>query len=261
MLPNPAVRLSVDDPVETDGPDVVRLRKHQRDAVASREMDDLVDVGGVYIMRGTGFSFDVAGADFSVFMDVIDSFGIAAAQDVRNKVKRMVVRIAGVGRGEFVERGLKRQAVDMVFPEFTGAGFGVDGEFHFLGGIQSAKIAHPRKCIRSGKILLTIFGFLVKHLTKSTANLQANRITDMFLCLMNNREIHSEKITLGSRTYFFDIKQSVRNDFYLLVSESRKTANGNEHHRLMIFEEAIGPFSALLKKSLIKFTELKEGDG
>ena len=132
MLPNPAVRLSVDDPVETDGPDVVRLRKHQRDAVASWEMDDLVDVGGVYIMRGTGFSFDVAGADFSVFMDVIDSFGIAAAQDARNKVKRMVVRIAGVGRGEFVERGLKRQAVDMVFPELTGAGFGVDGQFHFL---------------------------------------------------------------------------------------------------------------------------------
>ena len=108
--------------------------------------------------------------------------------------------------------------------------------------------------------MLTIFGFLVKHLTKSTANLQANRITDMFLCPMNNREIHSEKITLGSRTYFFDIKQSVRNDFYLLVSESRKTANGNEHHRLMIYEENLKSFSDLLKKSLLKFKELKDTD-
>lgn len=75
---------------------------------------------------------------------------------------------------------------------------------------------------------------------------------------MNDNEIYSDKITKGSRTYFFDIKKSENGDLYLKISESKKTGSGFEHHRLMVFDEDLKDFVEALKKSLTKFKELKE---
>lgn len=75
---------------------------------------------------------------------------------------------------------------------------------------------------------------------------------------MNDKEIYSDKITKGSRTYFFDIKKSENDDLYLKISESKKAASGFEHHRLMVFDEDLKDFVEALKKSLTKFKELKE---
>ena len=75
---------------------------------------------------------------------------------------------------------------------------------------------------------------------------------------MQGNEIYSDKITKGLRTYFFDIKKSEEGDLYLKISESKKTASGFEHHRLMIFDEDLKDFVETLKKSLTKFKELKE---
>lgn len=75
---------------------------------------------------------------------------------------------------------------------------------------------------------------------------------------MNNKEIHSEKITKGSRTYFFDIKKSEKDDLYLKISESKKTGSGFEHHQLLIFDEDLKDFIETLKKTLTKFKELKQ---
>lgn len=74
---------------------------------------------------------------------------------------------------------------------------------------------------------------------------------------MSDNEIYSDKITKGSRTYFFDIKKSENGDLYLRISESKKTENGFAHHRLMIFDEDLKDFVEALKKSLTKFKELK----
>jgi DNA-directed RNA polymerase specialized sigma24 family protein len=75
---------------------------------------------------------------------------------------------------------------------------------------------------------------------------------------MQDKEIYSDKITKGSRTYFFDIKKSEKGDLYLKISESKKTQSGYEHHRLMVFDEDLKDFIEALKKSLTKFKELKE---
>ena len=75
---------------------------------------------------------------------------------------------------------------------------------------------------------------------------------------MAENEIYSDKITKGSRTYFFDIKKSEKGDLYLKISESKKTTSGFEHHRLMVFDEDLKDFVEALKKSLTKFKELKE---
>lgn len=75
---------------------------------------------------------------------------------------------------------------------------------------------------------------------------------------MDKEELYSDKITKGSRTYFFDIKKSEKGDLYLKISESKKTQIGYEHHRIMIFDEDLEDFVEGLKKSLTKFKELKE---
>jgi isopropylmalate/homocitrate/citramalate synthase len=75
---------------------------------------------------------------------------------------------------------------------------------------------------------------------------------------MNDKEIYSDKITKGNRTYFFDIKKSKKGDLYLIISESKKTGGGFEYYRLMVFDEDLKDFDETLKKSLIKFKELKE---
>ena len=75
---------------------------------------------------------------------------------------------------------------------------------------------------------------------------------------MNDKEIYSDKITKGNRTYFFDIKKSEKGDLYLKISESKKTGGGFEHHIIMVFDEDLNDFVETLKKSLTKFEELKE---
>lgn len=75
---------------------------------------------------------------------------------------------------------------------------------------------------------------------------------------MDKEELYSDKITKGSRTYFFDIKKSDKSVLYLKISESKKTQSGYEHHRLMIFDEDLEDFVEAMKKSLTKFKELKE---
>ncbi|MDO8898779.1 MAG: DUF3276 family protein [Bacteroidales bacterium] len=75
---------------------------------------------------------------------------------------------------------------------------------------------------------------------------------------MNKNEIYTDKLTKGKRTYFFDINTSEQGDLYLKVSESKKTEDGFEHHRLLVFEEDFKDFADIFQKALIKFKELKE---
>jgi hypothetical protein len=72
---------------------------------------------------------------------------------------------------------------------------------------------------------------------------------------MTETEIYSDRITKGSRTYFFDIKKSKNGNLYLKISENKRSENGFEHHRLMVFDEDLKDFVEALKKSLIKFEE------
>jgi hypothetical protein len=67
------------------------------------------------------------------------------------------------------------------------------------------------------------------------------------------KEIFTQKITKGLRTYFFDIKKSEQGDTYLTISESKKSSSGFEHHRVMIFEEDINDFAELFQKTLNEF--------
>ena len=64
------------------------------------------------------------------------------------------------------------------------------------------------------------------------------------------KEIFTEKVFAGRRTYFFDAKQSKDGTRYLVISESRQKGSSYEHNRVMIFEENLQEFAQGFNKVL-----------
>jgi len=63
------------------------------------------------------------------------------------------------------------------------------------------------------------------------------------------KELFSEKVSAGSRAYFFDVKQSKEGTRYVVISESRQLDGDYEHHRVMIFEESLDAFCTGFEKA------------
>ena len=60
-------------------------------------------------------------------------------------------------------------------------------------------------------------------------------------------EIYSEKVKAGKRTYFFDVKATKRNDYYLTITESKKRFNRDgrffyEKHKIFLYKEDFEKF-------------------
>lgn len=64
------------------------------------------------------------------------------------------------------------------------------------------------------------------------------------------KELFTEKVIAGSRTYFFDVKESKDGTKYLVISESRQAGSGHEHNRVMVFEENLEAFNEGFKKAI-----------
>ena len=68
-------------------------------------------------------------------------------------------------------------------------------------------------------------------------------------------EIFSEVVRAGRRTYFFDVKATRKNEYYLTVTESKKRFNreGNffyEKHKIFLYKEDFDKFSDALVSTL-----------
>jgi len=63
--------------------------------------------------------------------------------------------------------------------------------------------------------------------------------------------LFSKKVHAGNRTYFFDVKESVDGDKYIVMSESKKISENNfEHHKIMIFQEDLDKFANGLTEAI-----------
>jgi len=72
-------------------------------------------------------------------------------------------------------------------------------------------------------------------------------------------ELFSIRANAGSRTYFFDVKESQDGSRYLVVSESRQNKVGvYEHHRVMVFEEHIEEFQLAMTQAIANVRKLRE---
>ena len=66
---------------------------------------------------------------------------------------------------------------------------------------------------------------------------------------MNDRdEIHSKPVRAGKRTYFFDVKATRNNDYYLTITESKKKlekdgSQNYEKHKIFLYKEDFDKFA------------------
>ena len=84
----------------------------------------------------------------------------------------------------------------------------------------------------------------------------------------NNRdEVFSKAVRAGKRTYFFDVKATRADDYYLTVTESKRRFNNDggkfffEKHKLFLYKEDFEKFSAGLEEAINKIKELKLEQG
>jgi hypothetical protein len=71
----------------------------------------------------------------------------------------------------------------------------------------------------------------------------------------NRDEIFSNAVRAGKRTYFFDVKATKKNDYYLTITESKKRYDkeGNysfEKHKVFLYKEDFDKFSEGLLEAL-----------
>lgn len=76
-------------------------------------------------------------------------------------------------------------------------------------------------------------------------------------------EIYSEKVKAGKRTYFFDVKSTRSNDYYLTITESKKRFKEDgftyEKHKIFLYKEDFNKFLNALNSSVGHIKELMPG--
>ncbi len=76
-------------------------------------------------------------------------------------------------------------------------------------------------------------------------------------------EIFSKAVRAGKRTYFFDVKSTKGDDYYLTVTESKKRFSDDgkfvfEKHKLFLYKEDFEKFQEGLKEA-IDFIQAEKG--
>jgi len=70
---------------------------------------------------------------------------------------------------------------------------------------------------------------------------------------VERQEIFSKSLRAGKRTYFFDVKATRRNDYYLTITESKKRFNKDgrfhyEKHKIFLYKEDFEAFVEYLEE-------------
>lgn len=67
-------------------------------------------------------------------------------------------------------------------------------------------------------------------------------------------EIYSERVRAGKRTYFFDVKATRSNDYYLTITESKRRFKDDgffyEKHKIFLYKEDFHKFVEALNETV-----------
>ena len=67
-------------------------------------------------------------------------------------------------------------------------------------------------------------------------------------------EIYSQRVRAGKRTYFFDVKATRSNDYYLTITESRRRYKDDgyfyEKHKIFLYKEDFNKFMVALEETV-----------
>jgi hypothetical protein len=75
-------------------------------------------------------------------------------------------------------------------------------------------------------------------------------------------EVFSKSVRAGKRTYFFDVKSTKANDYYLTITESKKRIGDDgapffEKHKIFLYREDFQKFVDGLNEAINHVTEIK----
>ncbi|WP_174220819.1 DUF3276 family protein [Borrelia turcica] len=75
-------------------------------------------------------------------------------------------------------------------------------------------------------------------------------------------EIYSDKLfTNSERTYFFNVKENRKGDYFLNIVESKRNASGDfERHSVFIYEENIKEFESSLLRAISVIKKKNSGN-
>ena len=81
----------------------------------------------------------------------------------------------------------------------------------------------------------------------------------------DQEEIHSNKVRAGKRTYFFDVRATKADDYYLTITESKKMFNDDgshtfKKHKIFLYKEDFEKFKTALSESVDFIIEAKGED-
>src|SRR5690554_4701297 len=79
----------------------------------------------------------------------------------------------------------------------------------------------------------------------------------------DKEEIFSKAVRAGKRTYFFDVKATRKNDYYLTLTESKKRFEDDgrfffEKHKIFLYKEDFDKFSEGLEEAIAFIKETQE---
>ncbi|MCB0735479.1 MAG: DUF3276 family protein [Flavobacteriales bacterium] len=59
-----------------------------------------------------------------------------------------------------------------------------------------------------------------------------------------NKEVFSKRVRAGKRTYFFDVKATRGNDYYITITESKKKFDDGNYvkHKIFLYKEDFNKF-------------------
>ena len=92
------------------------------------------------------------------------------------------------------------------------------------------------------------------------------------MVMQDREEIFSKVVRAGKRTYFFDVKATRKDDYYLTITESKKIFDNDgrfhfEKHKLFLYKEDFSKFEeglmdaiAYIRKVKGNFDEKTAGD-
>ena len=70
----------------------------------------------------------------------------------------------------------------------------------------------------------------------------------------DREKIYSNRVRAGKRTYFFDVKATRANDYYLTITESRRHPQGEgfvyEKHKIFLYKEDFDKFVEALQETV-----------
>ncbi len=78
-------------------------------------------------------------------------------------------------------------------------------------------------------------------------------------------EIYANAVRAGKRTYFFDVRKTKSEEFYLTITESKRRYNEDgtyfyQKHKIFLYKEDFDKFMEALNDSIKKVDELNSGN-